>query len=395
MYSIKDNLIKFNSTFDGIINENIKAIIIDNEIEIIDFLSIKFDALNELNFIDNKINKINIHPNFSNIENIDKLFSKNNLPSDLEELIILDDIQKIKLNPEFLKNLPPKINKIELTSSEFIELNNLPNTLEILILNIRKVNITLDYLPSSLKILHLFDFTELGIDLYSLPPLLEEFILCSSKLNLNFDCLPANLKILKLPVYYYKKINTIPIFLQELKISLDFNFLEDFKICPNLKKLTIGFSNQNHTNKISNFDLTQIPETVEELGFGDNFNQKLIDLPKNLKKLTFGFNFKFYADNLPDSIEYLTFGYNFNNYVSKYPSGLKYLKFGRNFSQCIDNLPEGLVGLFVNERFHQPINKLPSTLEILEFNKLAEYNCDLLCIPDSALTNHIILYQNV
>ncbi len=396
MCSTNDNLLIFDFEFDGIINENIKETIINNNIEIIDFKSIKYDTLNKLNFIDNKIKIIIINPRFLNCFNITTSVLLNNLPYNLEALIIQVILQKIYLNPKMLQNLPSKIKLIELSSCEIIELNNLPNTLEILILTLYKVNITLDFLPSSVKILELHDFTVHGINLDSLPSSLEELKLFKNTNNFDLYCLSVNLKILHLPIDYIKQIHMIPIFLEELQIGIKYKFLNDFKICKNLKKIKIGFSKEKYNYEISKFNLIEIPEIIEELEFGDDFNQDLntINFLQNLKKLIFGFYFNFNIDDLPNSIEYLILGSNFNNRINKYPSNLQYLKFGKNFSQCIDNLPEGLISLYINENFHHLITKLPSTLEILEFDQYAtKYNYDLLCIPDSTHTLILSIYM--
>jgi hypothetical protein len=93
---------------------------------------------------------------------------------------------------------------------------------------------------------------------------------------------------------------------------------------------------------------------LEELVFGDNFNQKIKanTLPISLKKLVFGKNFnnnnqpidksfylsKFLSRNRRISklinLEELTFGDNFNQEINKdtLPKTLKIFRFGKNFS---------------------------------------------------------------
>lgn len=415
-YTIQDNILHIKSDYKSDFKEEIKKIIISNKISDIKFYSDKYEILNELNFVGSNIKSIiissagrksymNQHPNNANNENNEnKLINLNNLPSNLESLEIFDSHKELGLDPQVFKNLPPKLKKLKIYTCEDILLENLPNTLEELNISCfsNQKNI-LDYLPTSLKFLNIKlnkvfksvkdyldrnESTEINFD--SLPPGLESLKIIG-QYDGELNCLPPNLKCLHIPPGYNREINNIPENLEELKIPLKYEFLNNFKFCNQLKKIIIGFSNKSHTQTISNVDLTLIPDSIEEIEFGDDFNQSINKkLSKNIKKITFGFNFKPYSiDDLSDSIEYLEFGYNFNGMIKKYSSNLKYLKFGRNFNQHINNLPEGLISLSINERFHSQINKLPSTLEILEFNPYAEYTHDIMCIPDSV--NTIIL----
>jgi hypothetical protein len=411
VYSIENNILTIKSDYKGgEVDEEIKKIIVSNNISDIKFYSSQYEILNELNFAGSNIKSlIIISSSYNEYINNDgyKIINLNNLPSSLELLELLNSCKKMNINPQIFKNLPPNLKKLKLYSCDDITLDNLPNSLEILDISCysNQKNI-LDYLPTSLKILNIkltkvyksaqnnqtgtfafaSDFYDNEINFDSLPSGLESLKIFS-QYDDELNCLPINLKILHLPSEYTKEIKNIPKNLEELKIPLKYGFLNNFNICKNLKKIIIGFSNKSHIQNTCDFDLTQIPNSIEEIEFGDDFNQQIKkNLPPNIKKIIFGFNFKPHSINLVDSIEHLEFGYNFNGIIKTYPSNLKYLKFGRNFNQYINLLPEGLIFLSINERYHSKINKLPSTLEFLEFNSYAEYNYDIMCIPDSVHT---------
>ena len=411
-YSIHDNILTIKSDFEENLNDVIKNVIITNGIENILFYSRKYELLNELNFYGSNIKSIVISSLCREIFIINnnnqnyKIIKLDNLPKTLESLEIASNCVELGLDQQMFQNLPPRLKKLKLYSCDDISFENLPNTLEVLDISCLSNHANLlDYLPASLKSLNiritqifksamnqnpninnLSNYIEIGFD--SLPSGLESLKIISQYYG-ELNCLPVDLKVLYLPGGYVNEIKNIPKNLEELKIPIKYEHLDNFKVCAGLKKIIIGFTNKSHSHNISNFDLEKIPKSIDEIEFGDDFNQVLENLPMGLRKITFGFNFKPYSIDLVDSIEYLEFGYNFNGTIKKYPSNLKYLKFGRNFNQEINNLPKGLINLSINERFHSNISNLPSTLLILEFDLLAELNKDILCIPDS--THTIIL----
>lgn len=418
VYSIIENTLIIKSDYKNDFDEEIKKIIVSNKISDIKIYSFECEILNKLNFTGSNIKSIIISSSSRekylgqniNGNNENKIINLDYLPITLESFEIANSYKELRLDPKIINNLPPKLKKLKLYTCEDVSLENLPNTLEILNISCfsNQTNI-LDYLPTSLKKLNIkitkvfkptennvfvnnkpeikFDVCK-GINFDSLPSGLESLII-TGEYSGELNCLPIGLKILYLPSVYKSEIKNIPETLTELKIPLEYDFLNNFKVCTNLKKITIGFSFKQHSSIKSKFDLKKIPNSIEEIEFGDQFNQDIDILPINIKKITFGFNFKPTFIVLSDSIENLEFGYNFNGIIKKYPSNLKYLKFGRNFNQCINNLPEGLISLSINERFHNKIYKLPSTLEILEFDKFAQYKHDITFIPDSV--NMIIL----
>lgn len=369
---------------------NIQKEIIENKLRILNYKSYDNIGTN-IYFPNNPIEEI-IYILPKPISTVGYRYKKqnfNNLPKKLQILNLkLVDIDCYKMD-----NLPSGLKKLYLPKSYCYELDNLPLEIEELILHVNNNFIqSLDYLPESLKKLMIIsqkydEKVKLNCD--NLPSGLEKLLL-----NGNIDCelnnLPRNLNTLYLTETNNNMIYNLPDKLEVLSLPINYKYLREIRSSTNtvkLKKLIIenNYNYKNNLRTITLFDLESIPDSIEEIDFGDNFNQPLTYLPLGLKKIIFGFNFNFSISlNLPDSIEYLEFGYNFNGYISKYPANLKILKFGRNFSSRIDNLPHGLLELEINERFNNKLLNLPTTLEILKFNELSEYsNLDKLELPDS------------
>ena len=353
--------------------------------------SIKNGTINEINtFISNLniLNKFNFQ--FCNIKkikyysyayNLDEHILFDDLPESLEEL----DISRIDVKN--LNNLPQNLKILKFKCCD-LSLENLPNKLESLEI-VTGSDLNFEYLPSSLTSLKInFVNTQLNSNLDSLPSSLKNLEIYGSFTG-PLNNLPPGLQRLYIPSKYELEIFNLPIGLIELKIGLNYKFLKNIFSNKNaekynLKILKIGHPFKSHSTDQSNFDITSIPQTVEHLEFGDEFNQRITWLPPNLKYLLFGFNFRQSIDinyNLPDSIETLIFGYNFNNNIYQYPANLKYLKFGRNYSSCIKNLPNNLEHLVINERFHDKIY-LPENLKILEFDESSEFTYNLI-LPNS------------
>lgn len=374
----------------------IKKVIIDNQIEIIYYYSNE-NIDDNFYFLNNPIKKIIFYPSLLYSENVGQNSMNQNLNFLPEKLDVLFLEYKKGINYNKIENLPIGLKVLKLPRNYDYELNNLPYNLEVLwIFTNKNINNTFNFLPESLKELYITNNKNLPENtdninddncpnLDNLPNGLEQLCL-NCKINSQLNNLPRKLKILHLSLHYENKIYNLPDGLEELKIPLYYPYLsESISHNTKLKKIIIGFSNKSHFKNISSFNLETIPDYVEEIIFGDDFNQQLNYLPTNIKKITFGFNFRYDINyNLLDSIEYLEFGYNFNNIIYKYPSNLKVLKFGRNFSNNLNNLPEGLIELEINERFNSTIKNLPKTLKIFKFNEFAEYSdLDKLELSDS------------
>jgi len=410
---------------------NIQKEIINNKLSVLNYSSY-IDIATNFDLPNNPIEEIAYNSPRLTLTSVYKFQKQNfnNLPKKLKIL----NLCSVNIDCYKLDNLPTGLKKLYLPKSYCYELDNLPLEIEDLILYIDNNYVQLlSCLPESLKKLMIIaqkydNINKVNINCYNLPNGLEKLLLDG-----NIDCelnnLPRNLNTLYLPQKYKNMIHNLPNKLEVLSIPIDYKYLRDIFSSINtvkLKKLIIGPKYKNHLHTTSSFDLKSIPASIEEIEFGNNFNQSLTYLPSGLKKITFGFNFNYsigdnlpnsieylefgnnfnqsltylpsglkkitfgfnfnysIGDNLPNSIEYLEFGFNFNNTITKYPSNLKILKFGRNYSLETNNLPNGLIELEINERFNNKLSNLPPTLEILKFNELSEYsNIDKLELPDS------------
>jgi hypothetical protein len=366
--------------------DKIKEIINTHQIEKISNASI--DDIGLLNYSNNQIKEI-VYLQIIISENLPKQ-NLNNLPSSLEIL----NLDMTYFEFEKLDNLPLGLKKLSLPNIYSYELDNLPFGLESLSLSTNNdFQPNLSYLPESLIDLTIYVKHHM-INLDNLPNNLVKLAIIGNYPG-TFDNLPRGLKILHLPQYfqmypYNFLIRNVPNGLEELKIPIEYIYLKniytnDTKNQIKLKKLIIGDTETIIANKSnSSFDLSSIQNTIEELEFGNEFNQILTYLPSNLKKLKLGFNFnrKIFHSSLPDSLEELEFGYNYNQSIQKYPPNLKILKFNRNFSSNLTNLPENLIRLEINERFMGKLTNLPQTLQILRFNEYCEFNENLV-LPDS------------
>ena len=136
----------------------------------------------------------------------------------------------------------------------------------------------------------------------------------------------------------------------------------------------------NNINRIKfgrnfNEEIFKLPNQIKEIEFGYSFNQSVENLPTSLVTLKFGCNFNHNIDNLPNSIKKLILGYKFNQEVNKWPDSLTYLKLER-FDNCgilCSNLPDSITYLeYRNIEFL--IEKWPSELKILKVNNYSFIN---------------------
>ena len=390
----------FNKHMGEIIN-----IIIECKIKTIVYASWK-DKIDCLNFKNNGIKQI-IHSNQVmdiNFNFLNHVQNFSNLPEDLEIL----NLSQSKFFFEKLNNLPQNLKKLLLPITYCHRLDNLPINLECIL--IRNSMCDLSYLPENVKIL-IMDFNEhcSYINLDNLPIGLEKLIINDTLFNgITLSNLPKKLKTLHLPKMMLKNlmdknihtlshtgfnepILNLPPNLEELKINLEYEFLEEtLKLNTDspikIKKLIIGNDSSLDTKNIKTsepFKLNPLIDSIEELEFGNEFNMKIEYLPQSLKKIKFGCDFNLKIDDvLPQNIEELEFGYKYNKSISSYPQNLKILRFGRNFSFDLKKLPKTLIELELGEKFQAMIQDLHEGLEILKFDRLSEFNDDLT-LPNS------------
>jgi hypothetical protein len=109
---------------------------------------------------------------------------------------------------------------------------------------------------------------------------------------------------------------------------------------------------------------------IKSIVFGHEFNQTVDKLPEGLETIEFGSCFNQPVDSLPASIKRIVFGGNFNQTVDKLPAGLLYVEFGYEFKQIIDNLPDSITHLIFRwGLFNRGISHFPENLTHLVFGE--------------------------
>ena len=75
-----------------------------------------------------------------------------------------------------------------------------------------------------------------------------------------------------------------------------------------------------------------LPDSVEELVLGHDFNLKLNDLPSSIKKLVIkNVDYNHELNCLPNNIVYLELPFYYNKEIKKYPKQLKTIKCNKNY----------------------------------------------------------------
>lgn len=229
----------------------------------------------------------------------------------------------------------------------------------------------MDYLPASLKNLHLF----------------------VPAFNLSLDYLPGSLTKLNL-VTYSGNIDYLPTSLQRLDIENEFDSPVDY-LPESLLYLRLGCS----------FDhpVDNLPQHLQLLTMGISFNQPVDNLPSSLAsfyilekmnywKSTFSaqveerasdseYDFCQFVDHLPSSLSNLILGDDFNLPIDNLPPNLQQLRVGRGFGQLIDYLPPNLNTLILGATFNEPIEFLPHSLKSIVLEGDDPYEQSLATLP--------------
>ena len=135
-----------------------------------------------------------------------------------------------------------------------------------------------------------------------------------------------------------------------------------------------------HLEGISSLkQVRQLPESLECLAFGGDFNETLegLLLPNGIQSLKFGnlFNQTFQRVRCPSSLLTLTFGDSFNQTLEglSWPSCLQKLTLGKDFNQDLKGVlwPTRLENLTFGEQFNQPVDEViwPDFLQRLVFGR--------------------------
>eukprot|EP00903_Cladosiphon_okamuranus_P011796 g11086.t1 len=230
-------------------------------------------------------------------------------------------------------------------------------------------------LPTSLKQLTLSEGFRQLLDAVAWPSCLEELRLQCVYVGVASEGLPTGLKKLHLDLSFDQSIRGVvpllPEMLQELRFGDHFNERLDGVEWPHgLKKLALGDS----FNRPIEEGHASFPPQLERLEFGSRFNQSIATVvwPKSLRELVFSdsFNHPVSAVSWPEKLQALQLGRAFDQPLpTSWPRKLSRLRVGKNFRQPGRglSLPPSLVLLELGEGCQQPLEgvKWPSRLKMI------------------------------
>ena len=339
----------------------------NNKIKLRSSRSYDFQWYGSINDLPDNITHLQIPNRYK--ENIDKY------PLNLKVLILNSDYNKCITLPEQLEEficptigsefnqniiIPPNIKLLQFGDRYNQPLNNLPNSLETLILSNKKSIHPLDNLPCNLKTLKLLDALNSNITLDYLPINLTyleiiQYNNIDNKLTINIDNLPSSLQTLKIKIIgiliYDNSFRNLPLNLENFYIDdyydkLDLSYLPD-----NLKNLYI-------TN-CTDIQITKLPSTLEKLHF-TNVRINNSNTCNNILQIDF----------LPLNLKEFSINSNSNSKNS--------MKINSIISKCLYNnisiiLPDSIVklkiydSLFYNNSLIE-LDKIPMSCEYLDIN---------------------------
>ena len=154
--------------------------------------------------------------------------------------------------------------------------------------------------------------------------------------------------------YYFNHPVIIPENITDIIFDLFFN--QPIIIPKNVTHLTFGLKfNQSII----------IPESVTHLIFGYKFNQSII-IPKNVTHLTLGYHFD-QPLNL-SNIKYLELNFNNINLIENLPNSIEEIKFGNWFNLELNNLPNSVKKISFSKYsdYDKELNCLPEFVKYLE-----------------------------
>ena len=172
---------------------------------------------------------------------------------------------------------------------------------------------------------------------------------------------------------FNQEVNNLPNSLTHLTFGQNFN--QEVNVLPNsITHLTFGIC---FNQKVNN-----LPNSLTHLTFGWKFNQEVNDLPKSLTHLTFNYDFNQKID-IPFTIKYLKLDCN-NSYIIDYlPDNIEELELGCNFNLELNNLSISIkkIAFEIDSYYEHELNCLPKFLECLQLP--CSYDKKLLNISDN------------
>lgn len=158
--------------------------------------------------------------------------------------------------------------------------------------------------------------------------------------------------------------------------SLTYNGKESIEIPNNITQLTYNSNSfvilPNYLTHLilgNRFDHEiNLPHTLTHLSLGEKFN-KIITIP-NIIYLKLNCNNLNIIENLPDSIEELELGENFDLELNNLPTSLKKIIFDKRsrYNKELNNLPYSIEYLYLPHRYNKKIINIPNNLKIIYLN---------------------------
>lgn len=280
-----------------------------------------------------------------------------------------------------INNLPIGLKSLILLNKFNNSLDNLSNTLELLIVG-NYFDLSFDYLPNSLKILGFGN--KFNGSLNNLPSSIEILII-GSKLSNKIEIFPYNLKKIIFNDDYIHELtnldpnieitllnkNIIQIPNGHKKLVLNsYNFFQkiNYKIPNDIEEITLYNVN----------DLNYLPINLKIINIKSYYNINIIKLlPKKLTKIIFdksvNYNIKIEPGDLPKTLEVLELPFNFNKIIDKnnLPNNLKSLKLSYSYTKPIQNLPDSIE--YLHLQGDSKILNLPVNLKQIILNSEYKY----------------------
>jgi hypothetical protein len=129
--------------------------------------------------------------------------------------------------------------------------------------------------------------------------------------------------------------------------------------------------------------VVELPPNLVYINFGDKFNQE-VNLPPNLTHLTIGYCFNQKVD-LPLDIKYLKINCNNKNIIDYLPDSIEELVLGLDFDLELNNLPQSIKKIIFNSyTYNKELNCLPSNIEYIELPK--NYDKEIVKYPNKLKT---------
>jgi hypothetical protein len=253
-----------------------------------------------------------------------------NLPCGLKKLYV----ESRSVSPDNLNfdKIPDKLEILKISPDNLNSpINNLPNTLKKLVLNIScNYSVDLNNLPLNLEFLHLTFDSNLAYELKLLPAKIKTLVIEGSKTNIGLIDYPKNLLNLKISNSILANNLNLPNNLELLQILTDGGYYDKnlkIKMPPKLKY----FESEDYNAKFK-LEIIKFSQVLETFIVHSSFNQEIFCFPNSLKVLM--------IDN-PD----------YNCLVKKLPDKLEKLFLRANIAFDISLLPSTISKLYLDTRF--------------------------------------------